>query len=123
MFHSVSLLSQAPLAHGSCALPSVLLYMLLSVILEMAKLRSASPREITSPFPHAIISKLCSKTCNYLYKLNEVFVALLRDSPLFFVQVKIAYFMEDFDYIIKIHESTVCLHHSLSIISESLLLD
>ena len=25
MFHSVSLLSQVPLAHGSCALPSVLL--------------------------------------------------------------------------------------------------
>ena len=35
--------------------------MLLSVMLlylEMAKLHSASPREIALPFPHAIISKL-----------------------------------------------------------------
>ena len=31
--------------------------MLLSVILEMAKLHSASPREITSPFPHAIYAQ------------------------------------------------------------------
>ena len=36
---------------------------------EMAKLHSASPREITSPFPHEIISKLHSKACNYLYLL------------------------------------------------------
>ena len=35
----------------------------------MTKLHSASPPEITSPFPCAIISKLHSKTCNYLYKL------------------------------------------------------
>ena len=34
----------------------------------MANLHSASPREITSPFPHEIISKLHSKACNYLYK-------------------------------------------------------
>ena len=32
----------------------------------MAKLHSALPREITSPFPHQIISKLHSKGCNYL---------------------------------------------------------
>ena len=35
---------------------------------EVAKLHSASPREITSPFPREIISKLHSKACNYLYK-------------------------------------------------------
>ena len=35
---------------------------------EMAKLHSASPREITSPFPREIISKLHSKACHYLYK-------------------------------------------------------
>ena len=33
----------------------------------MAKLHSTSPREITSPFPCAIISKLHSKACNYRY--------------------------------------------------------
>ena len=31
---------------------------------EMAKLHSATPREITSPFPHEIISVLHSKACN-----------------------------------------------------------
>ena len=46
--------------------------MLLSVIWiylhsEMAKLHLASPHEITSPFPRAIIFKLHSKACNYLY--------------------------------------------------------
>ena len=35
---------------------------------QMAKLHSASPREITSPFTREIISKLHSKACNYLYK-------------------------------------------------------
>ena len=34
----------------------------------MAKLHSASPRAITQPFPHAIIPKLHSKACDYLYK-------------------------------------------------------
>ena len=33
----------------------------------MAKLHSASPREITSPFTHEIISVLHSKACNNLY--------------------------------------------------------
>ena len=33
----------------------------------MAKLHSASPREITSPFTREIISELYSKACNYLY--------------------------------------------------------
>ena len=35
--------------------------------LEMAKLHSASPREITSPFTREIISVLHSKACNNLY--------------------------------------------------------
>ena len=34
----------------------------------MAKLHSASPCEITSPFPRVIISKLHSKARNHLYK-------------------------------------------------------
>ena len=34
---------------------------------EVAELHSASPREITSPFSHEIISILHSKACNYLY--------------------------------------------------------
>ena len=34
---------------------------------DMAKLHSASPREITWPFPHTIVPKLHSKACNYLY--------------------------------------------------------
>ena len=33
----------------------------------MAKLHSASPREITSPFTREIISVLHSKACNNLY--------------------------------------------------------
>ena len=35
MFHSVSLLNQAPLARGSCALPSVLLYFFNQVFLKL----------------------------------------------------------------------------------------
>ena len=35
--------------------------------MEMAKLHSASPREITSPFTREIISELHSKACNNLY--------------------------------------------------------
>ena len=38
---------------------------------EVAKLHSALPREITSPFPREIISKLHSKACNYLYISND----------------------------------------------------
>ena len=38
------------------------------IVLGMAKLHSASPCEITSPFPRAIISKLHSEACKYLYK-------------------------------------------------------
>ena len=34
---------------------------------DIAKLHSASPREITSPFTREIISELHSKACNYLY--------------------------------------------------------
>ena len=34
---------------------------------EMAKLHSASPREITSPLTREIISVLHSKACNNLY--------------------------------------------------------
>ena len=34
---------------------------------EVAKLHSASSREITSPFPREIISKLHSKSCNYQF--------------------------------------------------------
>ena len=37
----------------------------------MAKLHSASPREITSPFTREIISVLHSKACNNLYVLLE----------------------------------------------------
>ena len=37
---------------------------------EMAKLLSASPREITSPFTGEIISVLHSKACNNLYIFN-----------------------------------------------------
>ena len=36
----------------------------------MAKLHSASPREITSPFTREIISVLHSKACNNLYILH-----------------------------------------------------
>ena len=36
----------------------------------MAKLHSASPREITSPFTREIISVLHSKACNNLYKFH-----------------------------------------------------
>ena len=44
-----------------------MLFRAISLHSEMAKLHSASPLEITSPFPRAIISKLHSKACNYLY--------------------------------------------------------
>ena len=36
----------------------------------MAKLHSASPREITSPFTSEIISVLHSIACNYLYMFD-----------------------------------------------------
>ena len=36
----------------------------------MAKLHSASPREITLPFTREIISELHSKACNNLYRLH-----------------------------------------------------
>ena len=42
----------------------------------MAKLHSASPREITSPFPREIISELHSKACNNLYILHTLFYTL-----------------------------------------------
>ena len=40
----------------------------------MAKLHSASPREITSPFTHEIISELHSKACNNLYILHGLVI-------------------------------------------------
>ena len=42
----------------------------------MAKLHSASPREITSPFTHEIISVLHSKACNNLYILHTLYYTL-----------------------------------------------
>ena len=42
----------------------------------MAKLHSASPREITSPFTHEIISELHSKACNLLYILHTLYYTL-----------------------------------------------
>ena len=45
---------------------------------EMAKLHSASPREITSPFIREIISELHSKACNYLYIIHTLYFTLHR---------------------------------------------
>ena len=42
----------------------------------MAKLHLASPREITSPFTHEIISVLYSKACNNLYILHTLYYTL-----------------------------------------------
>ena len=42
----------------------------------MAKLHSASPREITSPFTREIISVLHSKACNNLYILHTLYYTL-----------------------------------------------
>ena len=42
----------------------------------MAKLHSAPPREITSPFTHEIISELHSKACNNLYILHTLYYTL-----------------------------------------------
>ena len=44
----------------------------------MAKLHSASPREITAPFTHEIISVLHSKACNNLYIFNGLKFTLHR---------------------------------------------
>ena len=42
----------------------------------MAKLHSASPREITAPFTREIISVLHSKACNNLYILHTLYYTL-----------------------------------------------
>ena len=45
----------------------------------MAKLHSASSREITSPFTCEIISELHSKACNYLYQLISGFKGVTHE--------------------------------------------
>ena len=52
MFHSVSLFSQAPLAHGSCALPSVLCY---SSIQDNTGLSSRVVIDLLDGFEHKIL--------------------------------------------------------------------
>ena len=47
----------------------------------MAKLYSASPREITSPFTREIISVLHSKACNNLHIPWKLFHGLVIFSP------------------------------------------
>ena len=92
MFHSVSLFSQAPLARGSRALPSVLfltfsVYLGYSLFYKPTELPWAEPHSTTRCSPSAGVHYLDSwslqtpKSCHYLVLVSGGWLALAHHAP------------------------------------------